>query len=78
MGENIGAANGLEVGVASGQVVDLAGSYFHSEQYSLLRQRLEPILKHAKGEDKEKGVAGKVGRKLGGSHLYTTSMPWQV
>ena len=58
--------------------VDLAGSYLHSEQYKSLKQTLDPILKSAREEDRLKGVAGQVGRKLGRQSQYVTSFFWQV
>ena len=77
-GQKKGAARGKEMGVVREQEMDLIDSYQRSEQYSSLCRQLDPILQRARGEDKERGVAGKVGRRLGRSHLYVTSFPWQV
>ena len=77
-GQEMGAGKWQEMVVVREQEMDLIGSYQHSEQYASLRQRLDPILQRVQGEDKERGMAGKVGRRLGRSHLYVTSFPWQV
>ena len=65
-------------GTTSGRNVDLVSSYMNSDWYKSLQKNLNTILEQA-DRDKERSVAGHVGKKLKTRHhQYATSFLWQV